>query len=310
MLQYKVPQNVGIEDRIVGPLTLKQLIVLAVGIGLSYILFAILSRFYELNILEYIIIGIPAAIAAAAALIKVNDITFTKYLLLALEYSIKPKKRIWDHRGIAALVAVDITEAKSTAEPQKVDEDKKPVNLESLGRILDSGGFEHVAAPAHKDLDKAEDDLLLPQAFFGAQKDATQNMYWRTAGSHKKRLEILAKISSGSPQDRARQAEVLTEHIESILEKADKQVAATATLPMQSTTTETTNPQKRKRNKKRDITPPARPGMQINTLSKNQPASYSPQGSPATEPPAQEPPNEGEFDFEELKQGEIEINLD
>ena len=72
-MQYKIPQNVGIEDKIVGPLTLRQLIIISVGVGISYVLFALLSKVYELNFLEYIIIAIPMLLAVAFALIKIND---------------------------------------------------------------------------------------------------------------------------------------------------------------------------------------------------------------------------------------------
>ena len=46
MLQYKIPQDIGIEDKIVGPFSLRQLLIVAVGGGISYAIFAISSRLY------------------------------------------------------------------------------------------------------------------------------------------------------------------------------------------------------------------------------------------------------------------------
>jgi hypothetical protein len=197
VLQYKIPQNVGIEDKIVGPFSLRQLIILAVGAGISYVLFAITSRIYELNVLEYILIALPAMFALAAAMLKIHNVTFIKYLLLMLEFAIKPKKRMWDHRGISAIVAPDLTD-KTAAKKKEVaaEEGKKSVNLRDISATLDSGGFEHVEQVKHEDIDEAKDDDLITEAYFGHKKkeSSTENMYWRTKDMQKKKLDLLAKI--------------------------------------------------------------------------------------------------------------------
>lgn len=200
MLQYKIPQNVGIEDKIVGPFSLRQLIMLAVGGGISYVLFAISSKLYELNVLEYILIALPALFALAAAMLKIHNVSFIKYLMLLLEFAIKPKKRMWDHRGISALVAPDLTDSAAAKKPESKDaqvlRDRKNVNLRDLSATLDSGGFEHVQQVNHEDIDEVQDDDLITEAYFGhkqAQSD-TQNMYWRTRDMQKKKLNLLAKM--------------------------------------------------------------------------------------------------------------------
>ncbi|MBN2307023.1 PrgI family protein [Candidatus Peregrinibacteria bacterium] len=199
MLQYKIPQNVGIEDKIVGPFSLRQLIILAVGAGVSYVLFAITSRIYELNIIEYILIALPALFALAIAILKIHNVTFGKYILLMLEFAIKPKKRLWDHRGISALVAPDLTE-KSMASKEKAVaglKAKRSVNLRDISATLDSGGFEHVEQIKHEDIDEAKDDDLITEAYFGhKQKSKEDNMYWRTRDVQKKKLNLLAKMET------------------------------------------------------------------------------------------------------------------
>jgi len=195
MLQYKIPQNVGLEDKIVGPFSLRQLIIVSVGTGISYVTYLIMAGLYELNILEYIVIGLPALVALAAAMIRINNISFTKYVLLTIEFAIKPKKRMWDHHGIAALVSPDLTE---TGLNKKKDENheknhKKNVNLSDLSKILDSGGFDHVEKITHADIDQVSDENLMIQAFFGKNP----NMYWRTAKSkvdYTRRLKLLSEL--------------------------------------------------------------------------------------------------------------------
>lgn len=203
MLQYKIPQNVGIEDRIVGPLTLRQLIILSVGAAISYMLFAVLSKVYELNMLEYGVIALPFLFSAAVALIRINDNSFSKFVLLFVEFGVKPKKRVWDHRGISNLVAPDLTEQKDAgAETKKEGEPvRKNINLRDLSHILDSGGLDHVRVKTQADIDAAADDDLVTQAFFGNKKSSTDNMYWRSNKYDRgKRLNLLAKLPSTAPK--------------------------------------------------------------------------------------------------------------
>jgi len=328
-LQYKIPQNVGIEDRIVGPLTLRQLIILAAGFGISYVLFAALSKLYEMNVLEYIIILFPALIATAFALIKINDIRLPKFILLFLEFAIKPKRRLWDHRGIAAIVAPDLSEIKKEAPAQTgMDEKtKKATNLRDLAHMLDSENFEHVRPTEYKKIDEAEDDDLISEAYFGHKDSSTENMYWRTKKSHIKMLDIFAKLPITKVKQGSKEAEIMKQEIagakaeaEAVNKKSSPQATSAPAQTSQATSAES-RPKKKSRKRKRRTPQPIRTGNHVNNTQKNQPAEYLPKKSPiiAKRDPASEesqpqkkefPKKDGEFKFEELKKGEIEINLD
>jgi len=89
-MQYQVPQFIDIEDRIIGPLTLKQFLYLAFA---GAILFAawFLFKFYI-----WIIIAVPIVAAALAfAFLKINDRPFVYFFLAAVFYFIKPKLYIF-----------------------------------------------------------------------------------------------------------------------------------------------------------------------------------------------------------------------
>jgi hypothetical protein len=229
--QYKIPQNVGLEDKIVGPLTLRQLIMLAVGFGISYVLFAILSKLYELNFIEYGVIALPGLLAVAFALIKINDIPLLKYLFLFLEFSIKPKKRVWDHRGISSIVAPDLDEDDKTVTPTfatELDEKaKKAANLKELTRMLDSGEFQNVKDVQHEDIDVSNDDDLVTQAYFGDKKkideSPTKNMYWRTKKSQLKRLEMLASLPTTELKKGTKEADIAKEQIRQAKAEAESE---------------------------------------------------------------------------------------
>jgi len=310
MLQYKIPQNVGIEDKIVGPFSLRQLIILAIGAGISYTLFAITSRIYELNILEYILIAFPALFALAAAMLKIHNVTFIKYILLMLEFAIKPKKRMWDHRGISALVAPDLSEKKAKAKEEVTEEKgKKNVNLRDLSATLDSGGFEHVEQVKHEDIDEVTDDDLITEAYFGHKKgeSATENMYWRTRDMQKKKLGILAKMKPTAKPAAATKAsaqtapaapakkESVAEHLAGVIKEARENNRAPAT------TEAPKKKRRRRRRKKKTQAQPVRQDTQVDTTSKAEPVKLIKKNKQ----------NEGETSFSDLSGGnEIEFNLD
>ena len=50
MLQYKIPQDVQREDTIIGPITMRQLIICAIGGGIAYTLYMILSKSYYMSV--------------------------------------------------------------------------------------------------------------------------------------------------------------------------------------------------------------------------------------------------------------------
>ncbi|MBU1934743.1 PrgI family protein, partial [Patescibacteria group bacterium] len=275
-MQYKIPQNIGVEDRIVGPFTLKQLIIVAVGGGISYVLFTITSKIYELNVLEYVIIAFPALIALAAALIKINNIPFTKFVLLTLEYAIKPKKRLWDHRGIAPLVAPDLTETKVKTEAVATDEKtKESVNLDDLTKVLDSGGFDHVEDVKHKDIDTAEDEDLVTEAFFGhkAKESPTENMYWRTKESQKKRLDMLAKMPATKTKKKEEKPAVGIP-LSGASEDKKKEEKPASQLESQP------EKKKRRRRRKPKAALPARQETQINNTERQKPVKLIPKPKP------------------------------
>lgn len=124
----KIPQNVYIEDRIVGPLTLRQIITMAIGGGISYSMYASLAKAYgHVDLITTIIVWLPAVIAAAFAIIKINDLTLSRILLLVIERMLKSPVRTWTPReGISINIKVL---ASQTSEKEKVK--RTPAQLEA-----------------------------------------------------------------------------------------------------------------------------------------------------------------------------------
>ncbi len=93
-MQYKIPQNVRIEDKIVGPLTMKQLGIMAVGGGLTYVTYVFLAKryFIEVWLPPTAVLGL---LTLAFTFLQINGNSFAKWLLLLLEYSVNKRKRTY-----------------------------------------------------------------------------------------------------------------------------------------------------------------------------------------------------------------------
>ena len=100
-MRYKVPQDVQREDQILWFLTLRQVIILILGFGLSYFLWSSMSKNYDLNQVETILVWIPAALAAAISFLKIHGISVFKFVLLQIEQNMfRPPRRRWiKHAG-------------------------------------------------------------------------------------------------------------------------------------------------------------------------------------------------------------------
>lgn len=89
-MQFQVPQFIEVEDKIFGPLTLRQFIYLAGGTGIIVILWISLPRVLA------VLIGLPIGIfSATLAFYKVNERPFIHLLESAFNYILGSKLYLW-----------------------------------------------------------------------------------------------------------------------------------------------------------------------------------------------------------------------
>jgi hypothetical protein len=90
-MRFQVPQFIEVEDKIFGPLTLKQFIYLAGGGGLSFLVYVFIGN--------VVIASIPIiaimAVSAAFAFFKVNNRAFIVVVESAFKYFTGNKLYIW-----------------------------------------------------------------------------------------------------------------------------------------------------------------------------------------------------------------------
>src|SRR5437868_6108074 len=91
-MRFQVPQFIEVEDKIFGPLTLKQFIYLAGGAGLSFVVYVFLGNL----ILAFIPIAIIMGISIALAFYKVyNHFPLVAVAEYAFKYYLGSKLYIW-----------------------------------------------------------------------------------------------------------------------------------------------------------------------------------------------------------------------
>ncbi len=90
-MRFQVPQFIEIEDKIFGPLTLKQFIYLAGGGGLSFVVYVLLDSLF----LALIPIVIILSISFAFAFYKIHNKNFVSVVEAAFKFYMGGKLYIW-----------------------------------------------------------------------------------------------------------------------------------------------------------------------------------------------------------------------
>ena len=90
-MHFQVPQFIETEDKIIGPLSLRQFLYVAVGGGISFGLFFL----FELWLWAIFTIVVMSA-AAALAFVKINGRSLTFFMLSAFTFFWNPKKYVFE----------------------------------------------------------------------------------------------------------------------------------------------------------------------------------------------------------------------
>ena len=133
-MQFKVPQKIDIEDKIVGPLTMIQFVYAVVGGGATYLF--LISMPAPLNY----ILAIPAGIFTfCITLVKVNGQPFAHFLKNLLFYLTNPKTRIWNKGSTD--IRVEIYQPKKTEKSDPyADKHYSGKDIERIAEIIDKRG--------------------------------------------------------------------------------------------------------------------------------------------------------------------------
>jgi len=133
MGQYKVPQNVETEDKILGPLSVKQFIYVVIAVLWAFLMW----RIFSFAILIAVIFAFPVTgFFLLLGFGQREGVPFEDYVVAFIRFLIVPRKRIWikdDSKEV--IVKVD--------KPVEVRSDEKNVSvgeLKQLANIIDTRG--------------------------------------------------------------------------------------------------------------------------------------------------------------------------
>ena len=135
--QFTVPQFIDIEDKILGPLSARQfLIILSMGLT-DTLLYKLLSFW------KFLLFGIPIFIVGVTfAFIRINGQPFHFFVLNMIQTFRKPQLRVWDKALTDAEVRTYLT--GKTVVPVATEPVKAPLSrsrLQELSLIVNTGGL-------------------------------------------------------------------------------------------------------------------------------------------------------------------------
>jgi len=135
--QYVVPQFIEVEDKIIGPITVRQFVIL---LGTGLVLFILYKL--PISFLTFIFSGLPfLAIGITFSFVRINGQPFHLFFLNLVQTSRRPNVRIWfkdvnDKELMAGLAAPPKAPAKIVA----VKESMSTSRLQELSLIANTGG--------------------------------------------------------------------------------------------------------------------------------------------------------------------------
>lgn len=134
--QFVVPQFIDVEDKIIGPISARQFVILLAAGLVDALLFKLLR--FEI----FLLVGIPIiAFAGIFAFIKINGQPFHFFLLNLLQTFRKPQLRVWDKSLTDAEVRVFTKIETAPAPPPPPRKAALTTSrLQELSMVVNTGG--------------------------------------------------------------------------------------------------------------------------------------------------------------------------
>ncbi|QQS65284.1 PrgI family protein [Candidatus Saccharibacteria bacterium] len=143
MATYKVIQDIEAEDKLVGPLSLKQFIFALIAIFLGFLIFK-LAIAEVLGLLRWLFITLllpPTLLFAVLAAPIGGDQSTELWLLARIRFMLKPRKRIWNQAGPKQLVTITAPKKLERRLTKNFSQDEARSRLGALANVMDSRGW-------------------------------------------------------------------------------------------------------------------------------------------------------------------------
>lgn len=135
---YKVLQDIEAEDKLLGPLTLKQFIFAAITLACAYINFLLLTRGAALLTVFFV----PPMVAFGfLAFPWSREQTTEVWLLAKIRFLVKPRKRIWDQNGLKDVVTITAPAKEEKNYTDGLSQGEVKSRLQALANTIDTRGW-------------------------------------------------------------------------------------------------------------------------------------------------------------------------
>ena len=138
-MRYKVPQNIDMPDRIIGPLTMIQFVEAVLGGGLAYICFNAFPS--PINVGLALIAGM---FTVAVVFVKINERPFLFYFMALMKFIGTPKRRVWHQTDGADDMAVEIYHPPKNEGPQIQHKQLDRNKIAELAKEIDSQNIDRL----------------------------------------------------------------------------------------------------------------------------------------------------------------------
>ena len=135
MQQFVVPQFIDVEDKIIGPVTTRQFLILLTGaliIGVAYKLFDF-ALFVTFSLLVLMVVGV-------VAFLKINGRPFHYFILNLIQTFRRPKLRVWYRNFEDSQLDYGVGESLSAPSAKPTEKHYTASRLAELSLIVDTRG--------------------------------------------------------------------------------------------------------------------------------------------------------------------------
>lgn len=195
MATYKVLQDIEAEDKLVGPLTLRQFIYAGITAICGYLCFILLTNKLYFGIPIFLF---PGMLTGFFAFPWGRDQPTEIWALAKIRFMLKPRRRIWDQSGVKELVTITAPKRIEVNYTNGLSQTEVKSRLQALADTIDTRGW--------------------------AVKNVTSNIYAlpRAAAQDSDRLVEVGELPAVSPLDARNTADIMDDRTSPVAQNFDR----------------------------------------------------------------------------------------
>jgi len=230
MSVHKVPQDVEAEDKLLGPFTFKQMILLLIAAFLAFIM-VMLAR------ISIVLIAIPMPLFLVFLFFGIyrrKDQSVETYVAAILRFYFKPRKRIWDKDGILETVIITAPKQVAGIAVDNMNTTEVKNRLNTLGQLMDTRGWSAKNASLQDGtmaMNLTQSDRLVTPTFAMEPTEVHDSD------------DIMNAMASSTAQKIAQQTAAMQERARAAAMEHMRQTTAAATQPQVATNTPAAQPE-------------------------------------------------------------------